>query len=301
MATLWRAAALLGACAAPASAWPTTRRHHTPPTSPHLDPQSLLLAQQRSQHSAPACAAAINDRNGTIATTGFIAAEAFGVSPDKPPGTPIDNAPPLREAISCFHQVFIPAGDFNVNSTLVFADEFGPGSGISIGQMVRLRGVSHEKPPRTMLHSDNTSGPVVQLGSWSAKYSSGAACKPSPHPGVYITLTQLPHRLPRAPCHLRAVHRRAGHCDIQRELLSGGGLSVQVGGGHGRARRGGDARHRLLLALVRGVGVQRGCAARRLVEVESGHAAVRYHAWRALAPRLRSVSATALPSAFSKV
>ena len=180
MATLWRAAALLGACAAPASAWPTTRRHHPPPTRPHLDPESLLLAQQQSQHSAPACAAAINDRNGTIATTGFIAAEAFGVSPDKPPGTPIDNAPPLREAISCFHQVFIGSGDFNVNSTLVFADEFGPGSGISIGQMVRLRGVSHEKPPRTMLHSDNTSGPVVQLGSWSAKYSSGAACKAQP-------------------------------------------------------------------------------------------------------------------------
>ena len=182
MVTLWRAAALLGACAAPASAWPTTRRRHPPPTRPHLDPESVLLAQQRSQHSAPACAAAINDRNGTIATTGFIAAEAFGVSPDKPPGTPIDNAPPLREAISCFHQVFIGPGDFNVNTTLVFADEFGPGSGISIGQMVRLRGVSHEKPPRTMLHSDNTSGPVVQLGSWSAKYSSGAACKAQPPP-----------------------------------------------------------------------------------------------------------------------
>jgi hypothetical protein len=47
----------------------------------------------------------------------------------------------------------------------VLADEFGLGSGISIAQMVRLRGVSHENLPSTLLQSLDTSGPVIQLGS----------------------------------------------------------------------------------------------------------------------------------------
>ena len=119
------------------------------------------------------CAWLTSDPNGTARTTGFVSADQFGAVPDGL--TVIDNAPKLRGAVSCFPQVFIASGDYNVNTTLVFADQFGPGSGISIGQMTRLRGVSHEKPPRTLLHSSNESGPVIQLGSWHAKYSSGAA------------------------------------------------------------------------------------------------------------------------------
>lgn len=117
------------------------------------------------------------NRSVGLRTTGFVDAVAFGAVPDGAPAADpfADNAPALRAAVSCYHQVFIGSGDYNVNTTLVFADEFGRASGISIGQMVRLRGISHEKPPRTMLHSSNTSGPVVQLGSWAAKYSSGAA------------------------------------------------------------------------------------------------------------------------------
>ena len=130
--------------------------------------------------AAPAqhCAALQTDPNGTVRTTGFVVADAFGIVPDSSDGgrlTMSDNAPALRGAINCFNQVFIGSGDYNLNTTLVFADQFGPGSGISIGQMVRLRGVSHEKPPRTLLHSFNDSGAVIQLGSWAAKYSSGAA------------------------------------------------------------------------------------------------------------------------------
>ena len=42
---------------------------------------------------------------------GFAIADHFAATPDSADGaTMIDNAPPLRAAVSCFHQVFIGSG-----------------------------------------------------------------------------------------------------------------------------------------------------------------------------------------------
>lgn len=126
------------------------------------------------------CAAQLADPSGPIALTGSLPVHTFGVIPGNSSARgyveQFDQAPGIRQAISCFSAVSFGPGDFLVNTTIVLADE-DPARDVQIGQFVRLRGVSAQKPPRTKLYSDNASsfgGAVLQLGDWDAKYSSGA-------------------------------------------------------------------------------------------------------------------------------
>jgi len=131
--------------------------------------------------SRAVCAAHLGvDRVGPIALTASLPVSVFGVRPGNSSARgyvqPIDQAPAIRQAISCFHAVSFGPGEFLVNTTIVLADD-DPARDVSIGQFVRLRGVSAQKTPHTKLYSRNASsfgGAVLQLGDWNGKYSSGA-------------------------------------------------------------------------------------------------------------------------------
>jgi hypothetical protein len=132
--------------------------------------------------SRQTCTAQHVDPAGPIMLTGSLPVNAFGVVPANSSAhgyeEPVDQAPGIRQAISCFHAVSFGSGDFLVNTTIVLADEDLRDPRVSIGQFVRLRGVSSQKTPRTKLYNLNASsfgGAVLQLGDWTAKYSSGAA------------------------------------------------------------------------------------------------------------------------------
>ena len=139
-------------------------------------------AQPLPRNSSRAvCAAQHADIMGPISLTASLPVGVFGVRPGNSSARgyeePADQAPAIRQAISCFNSVSFGPGDFLVNTTIVLADGDGDSRGVSIGQFVRLRGISAQKAPRTRLYNLNATrfgGAVLQLGDWTAAHSSGA-------------------------------------------------------------------------------------------------------------------------------
>lgn len=150
---------------------------------------SVLVLMLASVCSVPEAAPAAGDPRcqnaSTIAdilSTGEVNLLRFGAFAD---GV-TDDDDTLLSAIGCHNRVFIPAAThwpvapakgppaYLVNSTVVLADSDPcPRCPRSVGQVVQLRGVGQHATPASVLRT-HSSSPVIQIGDWGWKYSTGA-------------------------------------------------------------------------------------------------------------------------------
>lgn len=144
----------------------------------------LMLASVCSAPAANASVARCQNAStvADILSTGDVNLLRFGAFADGA----TDDAATLRSAIGCHNRVFIPAAThwpvapakgtpaYLINSTVVLADSDPcPQCPHSVGQIVQLRGVGQHATPASVLRTHGSS-PVIQVGDWEWKYSTGA-------------------------------------------------------------------------------------------------------------------------------